>query len=69
MDKEERERMLRIRADRDEEMKPEIVKSKIQNNAESEIDYIKSDIEAENRGQAVLDDAWIPEIDHVGKDL
>lgn len=68
MDKKERERMLKARADRDEEIDPEILKSKISNNIESEIDYIKSDIKAENRGQAVLDDTWIPEIDHAGKD-
>ena len=60
--------MLRIRADRDEEMVPETLKSKIANNTESEIDYTKSDIKAENKGQAILDDTWISKIDHAGKD-
>ena len=67
MDKEEREKMLRIRADRDEEIDPETLKSKIANNTESEIDYIKSDIKAENKGQAILGDTWVPEIDHADK--
>lgn len=28
----------------------------------------KENIEAENRGQAILDDAFIPEIEHAGED-
>ena len=28
----------------------------------------KTNIEAENRGQAILDDAFIPEVEHSGKD-
>ena len=28
----------------------------------------KNNIEAENRGQAILDDAFIPEIEHAGED-
>lgn len=28
----------------------------------------KTNIEAENRGQAILDDAFIPEIEHAGED-
>ena len=28
----------------------------------------KTNIEAENRGQAILDDVYIPEVEHSGKD-
>lgn len=29
---------------------------------------VKTNIEAENRGQAILDDAYIPEVEHSGED-
>ena len=41
-------------------------------NYEPTIEIIEKDgrtkIEAENRGQAILDDAFIPEIEHAGED-